>query len=175
VTIFERFRAGREGPPAPVPLTPLPRPLAECRLALVVGSVCLAPAGRGVGRSVPLGHPSLREIAGDVATADLLTRAQSRADASADAGAATDARPAADANARLAAESSAANLDRNLAFGLDRLREAVAAGRLGELNRRHLALGGAMVATGRAIARVAPLAADRLVGDQVDVALLVPT
>ena len=150
--MFERFRTARERPPAPAPLAALPRPLAECRLALVVSSVCLAPRGRGVGRNVPLGDPSIREVAADFVS--------------------TGTRAAADASA---ADASAANLDRNLAFALDRLREAVAAGRLGELNGRHLALGGAMAATGRAIARRVPQVADRLIADGVDAALLVPT
>jgi len=150
--VFERFRTARERPPAPAPLAALPRPLAECRLALVVSSVCLAPRGRGVGRNVPLGDPSIREVAADFVS--------------------TGTRAAADASA---ADASAANLDRNLAFALDRLREAVAAGRLGELNGRHLALGGAMAATGRAIARRVPQVADRLIADGVDAALLVPT
>jgi hypothetical protein len=161
--LFERFRTARERPDAPAPLTALPRPLAGCRLALVVSSVCLAPRGRGVGRSVPLGDPELREVA-----ADFSVKPAGRADAtaSADAGAASPAS---------VADASAANLDRNLAFALERLRAAVAAGRLGELNRRHLALGGAMAATGRAIARRVPQAADRLIADGVDAALLVPT
>ncbi len=150
--MFERFRTARERPPAPAPLAALPRPLAECRLALVVSSVCLVPRGRGVGRNVPLGDPSIREVAADFVS--------------------TGTRAAADASA---ADASAANLDRNLAFALDRLREAVAAGRLGELNGRHLALGGAMAATGRAIARRVPQVADRLIADGVDAALLVPT
>jgi hypothetical protein len=168
LTRFERFRAARERPRAPVPLVPLPRPLAECRLALVVSSVCLAPRGRGVGRSVPLGDPSLREVAGDFSSADLPAHARGRADKPT---AATDA----DGGLSVAADTGAANLDRNLAFALERLREAVAAGRLGELNRRHLALGGAMAATGRAIARRVPQAADRLTADRVDAVLLVPT
>ena len=118
----------------------------------MVSSVCLVPRGRGVGRNVPLGDPSIREVAADFVS--------------------TGTRAAADASA---ADASAANLDRNLAFALDRLREAVAAGRLGELNGRHLALGGAMAATGRAIARRVPQVADRLIADGVDAALLVPT
>ena len=170
--MFERFRTARERPPAPAPLAALPRPLAECRLALVVSSVCLAPRGRGVGRNVPLGDPSIREVAADfVSTGTRAAADASAADASAADASAADA-SAADASA---ADASAANLDRNLAFALDRLREAVAAGRLGELNGRHLALGGAMAATGRAIARRVPQVADRLIADGVDAALLVPT
>ena len=98
-----------------------------------------------------VGDPSLRTIAGDVPTEELLARARDATDA------------------------SAANLDRNLAFALDRLRETVADGRLGELNQRHLALCGVMAATGRAIRKRAPQAALWLTADRVDVALLVPT
>ncbi len=62
-----------------------------------------------------------------------------------------------------------------MALALDGLRAAVTAGRLGELNRRHLALCGPVAATRNAIRRAAPRAADGLTADQVDVALLVPT
>ena len=150
--MFERFRTARERPPAPAPLAALPRPLAECRLALVVSSVCLVPRGRGVGRNVPLGDPSIREVAADFVS--------------------TGTRAAADASA---ADASAANLDRNLAMAFDRLREAVAGGRLGELSGRHFALGGAMAATDGAVRARASVAARRLLADRVDVALLVPT
>ena len=146
----------------------LPRPLAECRLALVVSSVCLAPRGRGVGRSVPLGDPEVREVGADFSSAAPPARTQGRAESGRSAAAASAA-------AASAAAASAANVDRNLGFALDRLREAVAAGRLGELNRRHLALGGAMAATGRALARRVPQVADRLIADRVDAVLLVPT
>ncbi len=128
------------------------RPLAECRLALVASSVCLAPGGRGSYPGVQTGTPSFRTVAGDVSTAELRRGV-----------------------ARRRSDASAANLDRNLAFALDRLREAVSDGRLGELNRRHLALCGVMAATGRAIRKRAPQAARWLTADQVDVALLVPT
>ena len=137
----------------------------------MVSSVCLAPRGRGVGRSVPLGDPAIREVAADFPSSGLPPSARGRADR----GVAASSAAAASAAVASGTDSSAANLDRNLAFALDRLREAVAAGRLGELNRRHMALGGAMAATGRAIARRVPQVADRLIADGIDVALLVPT
>ncbi len=171
--MFERFRSARERPSAPTPLVALPRPLAECRLALVVSSVCLAPRGRGVGRSVPLGDPEVREVGADFSSAAPPARTQGRAESGTSAAAASAA--TASAAAASAAAASAVNVDRNLGFALDRLREAVAAGRLGELNRRHLALGGAMAATGRALARRVPQVADRLIADRVDAVLLVPT
>ena len=147
--MFTRLGRGR-GRLAPVPPAPLRRPLADCRLAVVASSVCLAPA-RGAYPGVQVGEPSFRQIEGGVPTAELL------------------------AAARAGSDASAANLDRNLAFALDRLRDAVAEGRLGELNGRHLALCGAMAATDRAIRGRAPQAARWLSDDGVDAALLVPT
>jgi len=151
VNAFGRLRTLRGRRPGPAPWAPLRRPLAECRLALVASSVCLAHGGRRSGPGVQVGDPSLRTIAGDVLTGELLAGPSGRSD------------------------TSGANLDRNLAYALDRLREAVADDRLGELNRRHLALCGAMAATSRAICHRAPQAALWLTADQVDIALLVPT
>jgi len=133
------------------PFTPLEKPLADCRLALVASSVCLARRGQSADPNVVIGDPRLRTIAGDADTRALLNAPAGGVDA------------------------GAANLDRNVAYGLERLREAVAEGRLGELNHRHLALGGPMAATRRSIARAAPRAAQLLTADGVDVVLLVPT
>jgi len=143
-------RAGGRRSPALTPWAPLRRPLAECRLALVASSVCAAPRGAGAGQGVTVGDPVWREVPGDAAT-DALRVAPPDADA------------------------SAANLDRNLAMALDRLRDAVADGRLGELDGRHLALGGVMAATDRAVRGRSPVAVRSLVADRVDTALLVPT
>ena len=117
-----------------VPWTPLRRPLAECRLALVASSVCVMHGDAHEYPGVEVGDPTFREI-----------------------------------------RDGAANLECNIALALDGLRAAVAEGRLGELNHRHLALCGPVAATREAIRRAAPQAADRLTADQVDVALLVPT
>ena len=64
--------------------------------------------------------------------------------------------------------------DPNLAFPLDRLRELTAAGRIGEVNRRHLSCMGSITAPGRLMRDTAPSAARLLVEDGVDAALLVP-
>jgi len=146
-----RRTAGRARGPASGPWTPLPRPLAGCRLALVASSVCAAPRGGGFDRGVTVGDPTWREVPGDVATDALRTASHDGADA------------------------SAANLDRNLAMALDRLREAVTDDRLGRLSDRHLALGGVMAATDRAVRGRASAAVRILLADQVDAALLVPT
>lgn len=64
--------------------------------------------------------------------------------------------------------------DPNLAFPIDRVRELAAAGRIGEVNHRHLSLMGSITAPGRLIRDTAPEAARRIVADGVDIALLVP-
>ena len=134
-----------------VPWAPLRRPLAECRLALVASSVCLVRGDAHEYIGVEIGEPSFREIDDDVDAGELPARS------------------------RGCAGDGAANLERNVALALDGLRAAVADGRLGELNRRHLALCGPVAATAAALRHAAPPAAGRLTADRVDVALLVPT
>jgi hypothetical protein len=69
----------------------------------------------------------------------------------------------------------AANLERNVAAALDRLREAEAEGRVGALATSHLALCGPMTATARAVKRAARQAAAELAGGGAQAAFLVPT
>ena len=64
--------------------------------------------------------------------------------------------------------------DPNLALPVDRLRELAQRGRIGSVNARHYSFMGSITAPGRLVKRSAPQAADTLVSDQVDVALLVP-
>jgi hypothetical protein len=130
--------------------TRLSRPLSECRLSLIACSVCLSP-GSGADPGVVTGTPVWRSVPADADTSALMRRAASADDA------------------------SAANLDRNLAMGLDRLREAQAAGAIGELAPRALALCGPMAATRRAVDAAAKQAVRLVRDDGVDAALLVPT
>jgi hypothetical protein len=130
--------------------TRLSRPLSECRLSFIACSVCLSP-GRGADPSVATGTPVWRGVPADADTSALMRRA-----ASAD-------------------DTGAANLDRNLAMGLDRLREAQAAGAIGELAPRALALCGPMAATRRAVDAAAREAVRLLRQDGAGAALLVPT
>lgn len=134
-----------------MPWAPLSRPLAESRVALVASSVCLVHGDPQEYVGVEIGDPSFREIDSEVDIGEMLARSRGRAG------------------------DGAANLERNIALALDGLRAAVAEGRLGELNRRHLALYGPVAATVDAIRKKAPQAAGWLTADQVDVALLVPT
>jgi D-proline reductase (dithiol) PrdB len=64
--------------------------------------------------------------------------------------------------------------DPNLAFPLDRLRELARDGRIGEVAPRHISLMGSITAPGRLMRDSAPAVADLLVGDGVEVVLLVP-
>jgi D-proline reductase (dithiol) PrdB len=143
---------------ANVPWAPLRKPLADCRLAVVVSSICLSP-GRDAGPGVEVGEPQVRVVADEQGLGPI-------------APSAGDGPPPAPPTP---ADPSAANLDRNLAQTLACLREAAAAGRLGGLSRRHIAFGGVMAATARAISRQAPEIARLLAADGVDAALLVPT
>ncbi len=135
----------------PVPLAPLRKPIGESRIALVT-TAGLVPAGEApFDEGVKGGDFSYRVIRGD---ADVRTLTEHHRSESFDhAGILEDA---------------------NLAFPLDRLRELAARGEIGEVAPRHLSFMGSITAPGRLTARTAPEAAELLVQDQVDIALLVP-
>jgi D-proline reductase (dithiol) PrdB len=135
----------------PVPWTPLAKPLAACRLALVSSAGFVLPGQAPFDESARGGDPSFREIPSDVSAATLVDTHRSEL-----------------------FDHSALRRDPNLGLPVDRVRELVEAGRIGVVNRRHLSFMGSITAPGRLIRRTAPEAAQRLVSDGVDVALLVP-
>ncbi len=135
----------------PVPWTPLRKPLAQCRVALVSSAGFSLPSQLPFDESVKGGDPSFREIAGD---ADVKTLIETHRSESFD--------------------HAGLQQDPNLVFPLDRARELVAAGRIGSLNRRHLSFMGSLTAPGRFVRDTVPQAAGWLAEDGVDVALLVP-
>jgi D-proline reductase (dithiol) PrdB len=135
----------------PVPWTPLARPLASCRVAVVSSAGLVLPDQRPFDAAVRGGDPSFRQIPAD---ADLATLVESHRSRSFD--------------------HSGIGKDRNLALPLDRLRELAASGRIGEVNGRHLSFMGSLTAVGRFLRETAPEAAAWLVEDRVDAALLVP-
>lgn len=61
-----------------------------------------------------------------------------------------------------------------MAFPLDRLRELAATGEIGEVAHCHLSFMGSITAPGRLTSRTAPEAAQLLIEEQVDLALLFP-
>jgi D-proline reductase (dithiol) PrdB len=135
----------------PVPWSPLPKPLAACRLALVSSAAFVAPGQPAFDDSVRGGDPSFREIPADVDVATLRETHRSEV-----------------------FDHSGLARDPNLGFPLERLRELVRAGRIGSLAPRHLSFMGSILAPGRLVKRTAPEAVRRLVADGVEAALLVP-
>jgi D-proline reductase (dithiol) PrdB len=135
----------------PVPWTPLRRPLAESRLALISSAGFILPGQERFHANLAGGDGSFREIPADTDVASL-----------------TDAHRSASFDHR------GMTLDPNLAFPIARVRQLAAAGRIGEVSPRHLSFMGSITAPGRLIRDHAPEAARRLRQDGVDVALLVP-
>ena len=135
----------------PVPWSPLTRPLAAARVALLSSAGLAPPDGAPFDASVRGGDWSHRWVAVD---ADLAALTESHRSLSWD-------------HAGVAA-------DRNLALPLDRLRELVAAGRVGAVAPRHVSIMGSITAPGRLVAETAPRIVEGLLADRVDAAALVP-
>ena len=135
----------------PVPWASLKKPLSECRLSLVSTAGFVLPGQRPFDESIRGGDFSFREIP-DHADVHQLTESQ-RSESF---------------------DHTGIHQDPNLAFPIDRARELAERGRIGSLNRRHLSFMGSITAPGRLNQQTAPAAAQLLVEDAVDVALLVP-
>ena len=135
----------------PVPSAPLAKPLASARVALVTTAGLVPPGAPPFDEGIKGGDFSFRVI---------------RADA--------DVRSLEEHHRSESFDHAGIQADANLAFPLDRLRELARRGTIGEVAPRHLSFMGSITAPGRLLARTAPEAADLLVADQVDVALLVP-
>jgi D-proline reductase (dithiol) PrdB len=135
----------------PVPCSPLRKPIAQSRVALVT-SAGIVPAGQ-----IPFDE---RTKGGDcsyrVITAD------------------TDVRTLGEFHRSESFDHAGIMQDRNLGFPLDRLHELATSGEIGDVAPRHLSFMGSITAPGRLVRRTAPEAARVLVDEQVDVALLVP-
>lgn len=135
----------------PVPWSPLRKPLAVCRLALVSSAGFVLPGQEPFDASIRGGDVSFRDIPSDAEAAALI-----------------------DTHRSTWFDHSGLRSDPNLALPLDRVRELHAAGRVGSVNRRHLSFMGSITAPGRLVRDTAPRAARLLAEDGVDVALLVP-
>ena len=130
----------------PVPCAPLRKPLAESRIAIVTTAGLHLPDQTPFDCEQRGGDTSYRVIPNDADVSTLLEAHRSET-----------------------FDHSGVRADPNLAFPLDRLRE------LGlPLAPRHLSFMGSITATRSLIAESAPEAAQLLVDDGVDVALLVP-
>ena len=134
-----------------VPAARLRVPLTAARVALVTSAGFVMPGDAPFDLDLPGGDWSYRTIAGDADIAALDMHHKSDA---------FDAAPIA--------------ADRNVAFPLDRLRALAAEGAVGGVALRHLSFMGSITAPEHLLRESAPAAADLLVADGVDVALLVP-
>jgi D-proline reductase (dithiol) PrdB len=135
----------------PVPHATLKKPVEQCRVALVTTGGLVPPGLAPFDDAVRGGDFSSRLIPGDVDMASLTESHRSES-----------------------FDHTGVEKDKNLAFPMDRLRELAAAGEVGSIAPRHFSFMGSLTAPGRLIKTTAPAAADLLVEDQVDIALLVP-
>jgi D-proline reductase (dithiol) PrdB len=135
----------------PIPWTPLRKPLAEANVAIVTTAGLVMPDQEPFDDDVNGGDSSFRVIPADAKVADLIDTHRSET-----------------------FDHSGIRQDPNLAFPLDRLHDLARDKRIGAVNRRHLSFMGSITAPGRLMRDSAPAAAELLVKDGVDVALLVP-
>jgi D-proline reductase (dithiol) PrdB len=135
----------------PTPWTSVSKPLSESRVAVVSSAGFVLPDQEPFDQKMKGGDPSYRLIPADTDVATLI-----------------------DAHRSESFDHTGMDQDPNLVFPLDRMREMVESGRIGELAPRHPSMMGSITAPGRMIKQTAPQAASDLVEDQVDVALLIP-
>ena len=135
----------------PVPWTPLRKPLAACRVALVSSAGFVAPGQPLFDDRVRGGDVSWRAIAADIDVHTLVETHRSDV-----------------------FDHRGLQADPNLAFPIERLRELAARGRIGAVNHRHVSIMGSITAPGRLVKLTAPEVAHALAADGVDVVLLVP-
>ena len=147
--------AAREQPPARVSWTPLDRPLAACRVAL------LATAGIALRTDPPFdqqgerddpwwGDPSWRALPADVTEADVRLY-------------------------HLHIDHAPAEQDLDVELPLRRLHELVDAGIVADVSPRHFSIMGYILDATDLVTDTAPQLAEAMADDHVDLALLVPS
>ena len=136
---------------APVPCTPLRKPLSEARVALVTSAGVHLPEQENFDHSIKGGDTSFREIPNTVETQTLLESHRSSG-----------------------FDHSGIAADRNLAFPLDRFRELETQGVIGELNARHFSFMGSIVMPRKLIDETSVQVAKMLREDEVDAVFLTP-
>ncbi len=135
----------------PVPMATLRKPISECNVALVSSAGFVMPGEKPFSGLVRGGDFSFRGIPGDIDVQSLEEYHSS------------------DSFSRAGVEA-----DRNMGLPLDRLHELAAAGVIGSVAPRHISVMGSITAPNRYVKRTLPVIADLLVGDHVDIALMVP-
>lgn len=147
---FNRF-APRASDPASMAVTPLHKPLSECRVALVTTAGLSLPDQPPFNESNRMGDTTFREIPGDISPQLLEMHQRS-----------------------WAFDHTGVLRDRNLAFPLDRLRELRDISEIGSIAPRHYSFMGSIAGPRRLINETAPEVARGLAADHVDVVLLTP-
>ena len=142
------YRWRRNGP---VPAAVLRTPLDRCRVALVTTAGLVVRGDRPFDLQVRGGDWSWRTIPSTIESKALASHHRSDA---------FDRAP------------MAADID--VVFPIDSLKALVRAGEIGDVAPRHLSFMGSITAPARLVRESAPAAAQVLVADRVDVALLVP-
>ncbi len=135
----------------PVPCANLEKPLNTARVALITTAGLHTPEQVGFDSFLKSGDASFREIPNSVITSTLI-----------------------EAHKSDTFDHSGVLANRNLAFPLDRFRELVAQGEIGNLNHRHFSFMGSILRPKRLIEETAPEVAEGLRADGVDVAFLTP-
>lgn len=147
-TLIATYRWRRNDP---VPVASLRKPIAACRVALVTTAGLVPPGVPPFDLGRPGGDPTFRVIPRDADLRSLELHHRSKA-----------------------FDRAAAETDPNVVFPLDRLRALERGGDIGAVAPRHLSFMGSITAPGRLRKEYAPEAAELLVSDAVDVALLAP-
>lgn len=147
---FRKY-APRPGDPLSHAITPLRKPLPDCRVALVTTAGLSLPDQLPFDETSKMGDNSFRELPADISPQLLQMHQRS-----------------------WAFDHTGVLRDRNLALPLDRLREMRARGEIGDLAPHHYSFMGSLVGPAKLLKQSAPEVARRLVADQVDVALLTP-
>ncbi len=147
---FSRY-SPRPGDPIANAVTPLRKPLSECTVALVTTAGLSLPDQVPFDVSIKMGDSSFREIPADISPQVLQMNQRS-----------------------WAFDQTGILRDRNLVLPLDRLREMLARGEIGQIAPHHYSFMGSIVGPAKLMQESAPEVARRLKADNVDVALLTP-
>jgi D-proline reductase (dithiol) PrdB len=135
----------------PIPWSPLRKPLAEAKVAIVTTAGLVMPGQKPFDDDIKGGDFSFRVIPSDANVASLI-----------------------DTHRSDTFDHGGIRSDPNLAFPLDRLHELARGRRIGSVSERHLSFMGSITLTGHLVHDSAPAAAELLAEDGVNVALLVP-
>ena len=146
--------AAREQPPERVAWSPLKKPLADCRVALISSAGIALRSDRpfdqqGERDNPWWGDPSWRELPADITADDVRFY-------------------------HLHVDSAPAEEDLDVVLPLRRLHELAAEGTIGGVSPRHFSIMGYILDTSELVGVTAPELAGALIQDRVDLVLLVP-